>query len=84
MGVVKIREKEATRPAPPVKAPISRGTVGRASLAKGKILIRLINIDLVPRRYLMLDESKIRFAIKSGIKEIKGVEVKQEMALRVS
>ena len=78
-----LRDKEATRgDAPPPKT-VVRGNVGRSSMVKGKITIRVINISHVPARYLEVNESAVRAAFHSGVRNIVGLEVEQEQTLRV-
>lgn len=84
MGANTIREKEMTRPEPPIHRTVSRGNVGRSSLVKGKITIRVVNINQVPARYLEINETAVRAAYQSGVRNIAGLEVKQEQTLRVS
>ncbi len=48
---------------------------GAASVKRQMKYIGVINLDLVPRQYLMVNEAAIKAAIKGGVVEIPGVQI---------
>jgi len=68
---------------PPVPAAVKTST--GATVATRKVwTFRLVDINLVPREYLTLDEAKVRKAIAAGVREIPGLEIYQEERVIVS
>jgi hypothetical protein len=44
---------------------------------------RVVNPELVPREYLVPDDTKLRAAVRAGVREIAGVEVYEDESLPV-
>ncbi|MDD5304787.1 MAG: hypothetical protein PHS14_16955 [Elusimicrobia bacterium] len=44
---------------------------------------KVLDLDAVPRAYLVLDESRVREAIRQGVREIAGLEIYQDESLSV-
>lgn len=75
-------EKEGTE-APIVEAPIVApvaNKIGNSSIVK-RWTFKITKESLIPREYLMIDEKKVREAIRSGERNIKGLEIFQESSL---
>ncbi len=54
-----------------------RGDLATATVSK-KWMYKLLDENLVPREYLIVDESKIKLAIKEGTRKIAGVEIYED------
>jgi hypothetical protein len=66
--------------APVLKAPampVAKKSVGKSTFKK-VWAFRVVNPQKVPRDYLVIDEWSIRQAIRSGVREIEGVEIFQD------
>ncbi|MEM3646834.1 MAG: hypothetical protein QW334_01630 [Thermofilum sp.] len=62
---------------PPVVSAVKTHT--GSTVATRKVwTFRVVDLSLVPREYLVLDESKVRKAIAAGVREIPGLEIYQE------
>jgi hypothetical protein len=73
----------ATQPVAPVHVPAfgSRPSAGGSSSVKGitKTWVHEVeDINLVPREYLMIDDAKVKAAIKDGIRIIPGIKISQK------
>ena len=73
----------ATQPAAPVHVPAfgSRLSAGGSSSVKGITktwAYEVEDLSLVPREYLMLDEAKVKEAIKAGTRIISGIKIFQK------
>lgn len=63
-------------------AQVDNGTVGQGTEFKADFEAG-VNLDLVPRQYLKLDESRVRQAVASGVREIPGIIIKEMPKLAV-
>ncbi|MDR1310093.1 MAG: hypothetical protein LBL95_09410 [Deltaproteobacteria bacterium] len=77
---------EVPRPAPLVHMgpPKSVRTEAGTMTAVDKWNFRIADIGQVPREYLAVNETAIRAAIRQGIREIPGVEIFKDTAIRVT
>lgn len=73
----------AVAPLTIAKAPTTiHSAAGMTSVKKvWKFYIK--NESLIPREYLIVNETKIREAVRNGVREIAGVEIKQEESLAI-
>jgi len=71
-GPVPVDEMAATAPAPP--APTVRTALGTTT-ARRIMDFELTDISLVPKQFLMLDESAIIIAIRQGLREMPGLRI---------
>lgn len=66
------------------------GLTGKVNAADGSVGVRLIwdfeveDLALVPPEYFVLDESRVRAAVRSGVRDIAGVRIFQKEQLAVS
>lgn len=76
-------DDESTTVPPPPPAPVARivsAATGRATASASRPWVHRVKDPLlVPRDYLMVDEVKIRAAVKAGAREIAGVEIFQDV-----
>lgn len=63
-------------------AQVDNGTVGQGTEWKA-MLDEPVNLEIVPRQYLKLDESRVRQAVASGVREIPGVPIREVPKLAV-
>ena len=63
---------------------IVRGQVGKSSLVKGAVEVRIVDLSLVPIEYLELNETRARTAFKQNGQQIPGLEIEQLMTTRTS
>ena len=75
--------KAAKAKAAPQASTEAHGDVGGLSTLRMIKRWRLINMDIVPRKYLALDEAAIRRAVAAG-ETIAGIEVYEEADVRIS
>ena len=54
-----------------------RGDLATATVSK-KWMYKLLDENLVPREYLVVDEAKIKAAVKNGVRIIAGVEIYED------
>jgi len=73
----KVAQAEAVLPSKTVRTDAGSSTV------KKVWTFHLVNLDAVPTEYLVLDEAKVRDAIRAGVRAIPGLEILQEEQLAV-
>ena len=73
---------EPTQPLPEKTVVTENGSVGMGSEFR-PLFERGVNLDLVPRQYLKLDEAAVRAAVKSGVRVIPGIVVEECAKLAV-
>lgn len=56
-----------------------RGDLATATVSK-KWMYKLLDENAVPREYLIVDEAKIKTAVKNGVRKIAGVEIYEDYA----
>ena len=76
------REVEIVIPPPAIIQTITRGTSSTASSRK-VWKFEILDESKIPRQYLIVDESKIRAAIKLGTREIEGVKIFEDFDISV-
>ena len=70
-------------PPPPVRAPVRetvRGAAGPTVGVRHTWTFQVVNPELVPQEFLVVNEALIRKAIRGGAREIKGIRIYQERA----
>jgi hypothetical protein len=72
--------QEAQAPAPP--APTVRTALGTTT-ARRIMDFELTDISLVPKQFLLLDETAIRIAIRQGLREMPGIRIYEREILAV-
>ena len=60
---------------------IARGDYGSTSSVRKTWQHKVVDPDLVPRKYMMVDESAVKAAVKNGVREIPGIEIKEESSV---
>lgn len=79
---VEKREAEIVLPPPAIIQTNTRGTSSTASSRK-VWKFEILDESKIPRQYLIVDESKIRAAIKLGTREIEGVKIFEDFDISV-
>lgn len=60
---------------------IARGDFGSTSSVRKVWKHKILDPGLVPRRYMMVDESVVKAAVKNGVREIPGIEIMEERSV---
>lgn len=76
------REAEIIAPPPTVIPTTTPGIVGSASNRK-VWKFEVIDEAKIPKQYFTLDETKIRTAVRSGVREIEGVRIYEDFEIAV-
>jgi len=69
------QQKENTKIQKEQEKELNKGIVKRWTF-------EVVNLDEVPREYLMIDDKKVKEAIKNEVREIKGLNIKQSKSVK--
>ncbi|HDK16971.1 MAG TPA: hypothetical protein ENG75_03395 [Nitrospirae bacterium] len=60
---------------------IARGDYGSTSSVRKTWQHKVVDPDLVPRKYMMVDESAVKAAVKNGVREIPGISIFEDSSV---
>jgi hypothetical protein len=70
-------------PVMPEPEKVTRTEDGTSAFTKRVWTHRIVNPELVPHEYRIIDESKIRQAVRMGVRQIEGVEIFEESQINL-
>jgi len=70
-----ILETAAEVTSKPQEKTIARGGLGSSTSMRANWVHEVLDPDLIPSKYLMVNESAVKAAIKSGVREIPGIKI---------